>query len=159
MSSGKIIVQLHNTGSINQCRDFTKIALGMGMKDIIFSKAAGTAATSGIPIAQKMAASEGANVLYLQEISDTLDLINPDEVYLFIRRPYSKNVFEAKEIIEAFQKEKTILLIFGGAEPGLTKRELELGKAIYFENINEIGCLGELTLALYLLRKEIIKEI
>ncbi|MHA1222636.1 MAG: RecB-family nuclease [Candidatus Heimdallarchaeaceae archaeon] len=152
MHSGKLIVQLHNTGSVNQCRDFAKIALGLGARDIIFSKAVGSAATAGIPAAQKMAFSTGANILYLQEIKDAIELCSPDEVYLFIRRPFSDKEFDAKKIAEQYLQGKTILLIFGGSEPGITKKELELGIPVYFSKINEIGCLGEITLALYLLR-------
>ena len=155
MTDGKLIVQLHNFSSINLCREFTKIALGLGARDIIFSKAAGTAATTGIPIAQKMAHSNQANVLYLQEIKDSIDLCSPDEIYLFIKRPFSKETFDPVSIAESYLSGKTVLLVFGGAEPGLTKQELDLGKPIYFDKMNEIGCLGEITIALYLLRQNV----
>lgn len=155
MAEGKLFVQLHNFSSINLCKEFTKIALGLGARDIIFSKAAGTAATSGVPIAQKMAHSNQANVLYLQEVKDSIDLCSPDEIYMFIKRPFSKEIFNPTSIAESYLSGNTILLIFGGSEPGLTKQELELGKAIYFDKINEIGCLGEVSIALYLLRQMI----
>lgn len=155
MNKGKIIVQLHNFSSINLCREFTKIALGLGARDIIFSKAAGTAATTGVPMAQKQAFEKKANVLYLQEINDTIELVEPDEVYLFIKKPFSKEDFNANGIVESYNSGKSILLVFGGASPGLTKKELELGKPVYFNKVNELGCLGEVTLALYLLRNVI----
>lgn len=157
MSKGKLIVQLHNFSSINLCKEFTKIALGLGSRDLIFSKAVGTAATTGVPIAQKMAHSNQANVLYLQDIQDSIDLCSPDEIYLFIKRPFSKETFDSTLIAETYQSGKTVLLIFGGAEPGLTKQELELGTPVYIDKINEIGCLGEMTIALYLLRQKIEK--
>ncbi|MBY8999752.1 MAG: hypothetical protein KGD64_02450 [Candidatus Heimdallarchaeota archaeon] len=152
MNNGKIIVQLHNFSGINTCREFVKIALGLGAREIVFSKAAGTGATAGVPIAQKLAHSKKANVLYLQEIEDAIELISPDYVYLFIKRPFSKEVFNPEEIINSYKEDKTILLIFGGAEPGITKRELEYGIPVYFNKVNELGCLGEVTLALYQLR-------
>ena len=99
--------------------------------------------------------SQKVNFLYLQDISDTIELLSPDEVYLFIRRPFSKEIFDSKSISESYSDGKTILLVFGGAEPGLSKKDLDHGTAIYFDKINEIGCLGELTLSLYLIRKEI----
>jgi SpoU rRNA methylase family enzyme len=155
MTDGKLIVQLHNFSSINLCKEFTKIALGLGARDIVFSKAAGTAATTGVPIAQKMAHTNQANVLYLQDIKDSIDLCSPDEVYLFIKRPFSKEVFDPTSIAESYLSGKTVLLVFGGADPGLTKQELELGKTIYFDKINEIGCLGEIAIALYLMRQNV----
>ena len=158
MSSGKLIVQLHNFSSVNLCREFVKIALGLGAKDIIFSKAAGAGATTGVPIAQKMAHSKQANVLYLQDLPDTIELVAPDQVYLFIKRPFSKEVFNQKMIADAYSEGKTILLVFGGAEPGLSKKELDMGTSIYFDKINEIGCLGELALSLYLIRQNLRKE-
>ncbi|MHA1197957.1 MAG: RecB-family nuclease [Candidatus Heimdallarchaeaceae archaeon] len=152
MSSGKIIVQLHNFSSINHCREFVRIALSLGARDIVLSKATGTGATTGIPIAQKLAHAQQANLLYLQGIDDSIELIQPDEIYLFIKRPFSKETFNPQEITELYKSGKNILLIFGGSDPGLTKQELEKGKAVYFEKLNELGCLGEITLALYLLR-------
>ena len=155
MSSGKIIVQLHNFSSINQCREFVKIALNLGARDLILSKATGTAATTGVPIAQKMAHAQGANLLYLQGIEDSIELLHPDEILLFIKKPFSKEIFDLQKVAKSYSEGKNILLIFGGSEPGLTKQELEEGTAVYFEKINEVGCLGEVTLALYLLRHEI----
>ena len=155
MSSGKLIVQLHNFSSVNLCREFIKIALGLGAKDIIFSKAAGAGATTGVPIAQKMAHSKQANVLYLQDLQDTIELVAPDQIYLFIKKPFSKEVFDSKMISESYNEGKTILLVFGGAEPGLSKKELDMGKAVYFNKLNEIGCLGELALSLYLIRQHL----
>ncbi len=155
MSSGKLIVQLHNFSSVNLCREFIKIALGLGAKDIIFSKAAGAGATTGVPIAQKMAHSKKTNVLYLQDLADTIELVAPDQIYLFIKRPFSKEGFNPKLIAEAYSKEKTVLLVFGGAEPGLSKKELDMGTPVYFDKINEIGCLGELSLSLYLIRENL----
>ncbi|MCE7748144.1 MAG: hypothetical protein GPJ51_07085 [Candidatus Heimdallarchaeota archaeon] len=158
MSSGKIIVQLHNFSSINHCREFVKIALNLGARDIILSKATGTAATTGVPIAQKLAHAQGANLLYLQSIEDSIELVNPDEIFLFIKKPFSKEIFDVQKITKSYSEGKNILLIFGGSEPGLTKQELEKGTAVYFDKLNELGCLGEVTLALYLLRKEIEKD-
>ncbi len=155
MSTGKIFVQLHNFSSLNHCREFVKIALGLGARDIILSKAAGTAATTGVPIAQKLAYSKQANLLYLQSIDDAIELVHPDEIYLFIKKPFSKEIFDYKEVAKSYNSGKSILLIFGGAEPGLSKQELDKGKAVYFEKLNELGCLGEITLTLYLLRNEI----
>ena len=132
MSSGKLIVQLHNFSSVNLCREFIKIALGLGAKDIIFSKAAGAGATTGVPIAQKMAHAKQANVLYLQDIQDTIELVSPEKIYLFIKRPFSKEVFDSNAIAKSYNEGKTILLVFGGAEPGLTKKELDMGIPVYF---------------------------
>ncbi|MEE9410453.1 MAG: RecB-family nuclease [Candidatus Heimdallarchaeota archaeon] len=153
MSSGKLVVQLHNFSSVNLCREFVKIALGVGARDIIFSKAVGAGATTGVPVAQKIAHSKQANLLYLQDLTDTIELVAPDEIYLFIKRPFSKTVFDPDKIAKSYNEGKTILLVFGGAEPGLTKKELDKGIPVYFDKINEIGCLGEITLALYLMRK------
>jgi SpoU rRNA methylase family enzyme len=96
--------------------------------------------------------------MYLQEIEDAIELISPDEVYLFIKRPFSKENFNPNTIVESYNEGKTILLIFGGADPGITKRELELGVPVYFNRVKELGCLGEVTLSLYLLRNLIEEE-
>ncbi|MHA1685686.1 MAG: RecB-family nuclease [Candidatus Heimdallarchaeaceae archaeon] len=158
MSSGKIIVQLHNFSSISLAKDFISTALSLGARDIVFSHASGSAATTGVPLAHKLAHSKKVNFLYLQDISDSLELLSPDEVYLFIRRPYSQETFDPSTITQNYLSGKTILLIFGGSDPGLSKRDLDFGVPLYFADINDLPCLSELTLALYLLRKEVIKQ-
>ena len=155
MSSGKIIVQLHNFSSINHCREFVKIALNLGARDLVLSKATGTAATTGVPIAQKLAHSKKANLLFLQDIDDAIELCKPDEIFLFIKKPFSKEIFKPEAMAKSYQEGKNILLIFGGSDPGLTKQELDKGTSIYFDKTNELGCLGEITLALYLLREQL----
>jgi len=155
MSKGKLIVVLHNVSSISLCRDFVRTALGLGARDIVFTKASGSAAMSGVPVAQKLAYSNGANFLFLKDLPDAIELLQPSSVYLFIRRPFSNQTFDATTITQSYLAGKTIFLVFGGSEPGLSKRDLDLGIPIYFSDYNDIGSIAELTLSLYLLRQEI----
>ncbi|MHA1304429.1 MAG: RecB-family nuclease [Candidatus Heimdallarchaeaceae archaeon] len=158
MSKGKLIVQLHNFSSVSLCSDFIQIATAIGAKDIIFSQASGRGATAGVPLGQKEAMAKKANFFIFQDLSDTIELLKPDEVYLFIRRPFSQETFSPEAIASSYLEGKTILLVFGGSRPGLSKKDLELGKPIYFANLSELGVLGELTLGLYLIRTEIEKH-
>lgn len=158
MSKGKLIVQLHNFSSVTLAKDFISTALSLGVKDIVFSHASGSAATSGVPLAHKLAYSKNANFLYLQDINDSIELLKPDEIYLFIKRPYSKEIFKPADIAQKYLEGKKILVVFGGSEPGLSKRDLDFGKPIYFDEINDLPCLSELTLALYLLRIKVIEQ-
>ncbi|MHA1867634.1 MAG: RecB-family nuclease [Candidatus Heimdallarchaeaceae archaeon] len=158
MSKGKIIVQLHNFSSINICTDFIQTASAIGAKEIVFSQASGRGASTGIPMGQKEAINRKVNFFVFQDITDTIELLKPDEVYLFIRKPFSKEDFSPEKITESYKQGKTILLVFGGSKPGLSKKDLELGTPVYFEGLNELSLIGELTLSLYLIRKEIEKS-
>lgn len=152
-SNGKIIIQLHNFASVNLCSEFMKIALGLGAREIVFSKGVGSAASSGIPIAQKMAFSAKANFLVLRSIQDTIELLKPDEIFLFIREIYANEMFDPQQVVKSYQSGKTILLVFGGSSTGLSRKELDLGRSIFIKNTKDVGCLGQVTLALYLLRE------
>ncbi len=155
MTRGKIIVQLHNFSSANLCADFIQIATAIGAKNIVFSQASGRGAVSGVPLGQKEAMNRNANFFIFQDLNDSIELLKPDKVYLFIRKPFSKEIFSAEKIKDEYMSGETILLVFGGSKPGLSKKDLSFGTPIYFSDLNELGVLGELTLSLYLIRKEI----
>ncbi len=48
--------------------------------------------------------------------------------------------------------EGNVFLVFGGMEPGLTKRELELGKPLHIEVPSMMSVIGIASIVLYLLK-------
>jgi SpoU rRNA methylase family enzyme len=98
---------------------------------------------------------EGKNLLFVKDLPDAIELLNPDKIYTFIHKPYAKNEFNAEEISEFIKKGLNVMLIFGGSKPGLSKKELEIGTAVYLDVPSDIGSIGYAAIAIH----EILKNL
>jgi len=145
-----IIVALHNVHSVQRVIEMAKICYGLGISTLVISKAVGTAAQTGVPEAQKIAMRMGKKLIFVPDIQDVIDLLKPDEILLFAPKPYGREPFNPKEVAEKALMGQLMLLVFGGLEPGLSSRELSLGRAVYVETQSPIGSIGTAAIALYL---------
>ncbi len=151
---GKVIVVLHNVYSVQRVIEMAKLVYGLGFDTLIVSKAQSAAAQSGVPDAQKLALKKNKNFFYLADLPDVLELFKPELVLMFVPKEYASEAYNPKQVIEVLNQGKNVVLVFGGSEPGLTKRELELGKPVFLEHVNEdIGPVGYASIALYELLK------
>jgi len=150
-----ILVTLHNVHSVQKVIEMAKICFGLGFNTLIISKAIGTAAQSGIPEAQRIALKMGKRLIIVPDLQDAIELFKPNKTYLFAPYPYGKEKFNPNEIIEKAKKNSLIMLVYGGLEPGLSSRELSLGKSVYLEQSIDISSTGLAAITLYLLRKKL----
>ena len=155
MKESNVFVVLHNVSSVSKCTEFIRIANGLGYKNLIISRAQSSAAQSGVPSAQKMALQEGLNFFVLQDLTDVIDVLQPDKVLLFAPRPYAKDRFDYNSLADEVKQGKKIVLVFGGSDPGLARKELDLGTAVHVHTPKDTGSLGTLTIALYDLARTI----
>lgn len=147
-----VIVVLHNVFSSQKIVEAAKIVYGMGFKNFAVTKAQGSAAQIGVPEAHKLAIKRGMNFFYLQSIDDIAELFQPSKIYLFVAEGYAREKFNPEKIAEEAAK-GVIAIVFGGSEPGLSKKELEKGIPIYIENLKEHTTIGMIAIALYLILK------
>ena len=150
-----IIVALHNVHSVQRVIEMAKICYGLGIGTIIISKAVGTAAQTGVPEAQKIAIRLGRKLIFVPDIQDAIDLLKPDEILLFAPKPYGREPFNPDEVAEKASKGQLVMLVFGGLDPGLSSRELSLGRAVYIETQSPIGSIGTAAIAIYLLLRSL----
>lgn len=118
---------LHNAHSRSIIVQFVQTVLGFGFKNIIISKATGSAATSGIPEAFRLAFPQNANMLVTSNIQEAIDLIRPQDTYLIISKKYASEALNMQEVKQSLEQGKKELFVLGGSSPGLSRKELELG--------------------------------
>jgi SpoU rRNA methylase family enzyme len=114
-----MFIALHNTFSSKQIEEFTKTVFGMGIDSVIFTRATGSAAQNGIPIAQKMAIKLNKNLMFLEDIDDAVEILNPERVILIADSKIAEEKIDFKSI------GKRDLVIFSGNSSGFSKKELE----------------------------------
>jgi len=151
-----LLVVLHNVLSIQRVVEMAKVVYGLGFSTFIVSKASGAAAQSGVPEAQKLALKRSKNFICLSDLSEVLELFSPSEVYIFVPKDYSQEEFSPLEVVEKIRGGHRVALVFGGLEPGLSRKEIELGRAVTLPHVSsDVGPVGTAAIALY----EIIKAI
>ncbi len=150
-SLSNFVIVLHNVDSPGRCSDFVRIAVGMGFTNLAITKANAAAATKGVPAAQKLAAQKKINFLYLQDIEDVVELIQPSSIVTIAPPNYGKEII-SRDKIKGMSNEKTVVII-GGSDPGLSRKELDRGLALELPVSMDIGTVGTLTLTLYFIRE------
>lgn len=139
------IVVMHNVSSANRCAEFVRIAVGLGYKTLVITNAQGSAAQRGIPTAQKLAYKEKANFMALADIQDVIDLFTPEEVVVMAPSPYGKESLSDELIAEL--TDKKYILVFGGNDPGLSRKDLDSGRSVQL-NVGDIGSIGTISITL-----------
>ncbi len=141
-----IIVVYHNINATRKLEEFAKIAFGFDVDLLVISKPTGTAAQMGVPEIHKEAFKKGKNILIVGDLSDAIEVVQPEEIYTITKFGESADW----EKLRGSVRGKKVMFIFGGTEPGLSKKEIEMGIPI---NVKwEIGELGELAILLHELK-------
>ncbi len=126
-----LIVVLHNIFKTSRSIEFMKLCATFGVQTVILSKVNGSAAITAVPEAQKEAIRAGINMFFLPDLPDVIELFRPDKIYIAIEKEFAEREFNAEEIMNYLEEGKKILLIFGGHDPGLTRKDLELGETVH----------------------------
>ena len=146
------IIVFHNVTSSSRCTEFVKIAAGMGYKTLIITGAQGAAAQRGLPSAQKLAFKSNINFMALANLDVVKELFEFDEMIIFAPPPYGKENLTS-EVITHINNQKSII-IFGGNDPGISRKDLEKGDKIVQIPAGDLGSIGTLTLGLALFTKK-----
>ncbi len=153
-----IVPVLHNVHSVNRVVEFAKVVYGVGVEVCVISKAIGSAAQSGVPEAHKMAFRKGKAFLFVADVEDAIELMRPDVIYVVVPPDLTGEVFDASEAAKAVVEGKKVMLIYGGLEPGLTKREMGLGKPVTIDAIEaDVGPVAYAAITLHSLVREVRK--
>lgn len=148
MFSNNLFMVFHNSHSRNAVKFFADTCIGLACKNVVFSKISASAASIGIPDAQKTILSRGGNLLFFSDIQDIIETLSPHKVFLLVSRKYGKIPIPFLRITKELQVGK-ILIVIGGTSPGLTRKELDLGDCIFAEEVtSEINPIALATLFL-----------
>lgn len=147
-----VIPVLHNVVSAQRVIEASRVVFGLGYRTFVVSKATGSAAQTGVPEAQKLALKKKLNFIFLADLEDVLELLNPDIVLTVMPRKYGGEPLDNVWSKEISQKDR-VILVFGGAEPGLTMREMKMGKLVYPKSVDDdIGSVGLMAITLYIVK-------
>jgi len=134
MMSKNLMMAFHNSHSRQAVKLFADTCVGLSCKNIIFSKITASAASIGIPDAQKTILNAGGNLLFFSNVEAILEALQPHKIYLLVSRKYGEIPIPYNEIITHLESGK-VLVIVGGTSPGLTRKELDLGMCIFADEV------------------------
>ncbi|MDH5815871.1 MAG: RecB-family nuclease [Candidatus Nezhaarchaeota archaeon] len=146
----EVIPVLHNVFSVEVVKQFAKICYGLGFKTVVISKPSGAAAQAGVPEAQKLALKKGKVLVVLSGIEDVIEVFKPLSVIFITPKKYAKSRFEVEQVISDLEKGH-ITIIFGGSEPGISAKEMELGVPMHIDVEDDLGPLGFASITLHII--------
>ena len=129
-----LLMVFHNSHSRKAVKLFADTCIGLSCKNVVYSKIAASAASIGVPDAQKSVLRGGGNLLFFTDVIDILEALNPHKTYLLVSRKYGQRSIPFNEIAGELNVGK-VLVIVGGTTPGLTRKELDLGDNIFAEEV------------------------
>lgn len=144
----EVIPVLHNVFSVEIVKQFAKICYGLGFKTVVVSKPSGAAAQAGIPEAQKLALKKGKVLVVLGGIEDVIELFKPLLTIFITPKKYAKDQFDAERIVSELEN-GPVAIIFGGSEPGVSAKEMELGVPMHINVEDDLGPLGFASITLH----------
>ena len=134
MLSNNLIMVFHNSHSRRAVKFFADTCIGLSCKNIVFSKISASAASIGIPDAQKTVLSAGGNLLFFSDLQDVIETLTPYKIYLLVSRKYGKQLIPYNQMIKDLNNGK-MLAVVGGTSPGLTRKELDLGDCVFLKEV------------------------
>jgi len=154
-----LFIVLHNVHSVQRVTDIVKVVKEFKniVSALIITKAIGAAAQSGVPEAFKIAFKENLKVIYLQDLNDIVELVNPEKIYLVTPLSPQENISSIQDVISDIRENKRVILVFCGIDTGFTRSELKIGKPLFIERLKgHIGPIGEASIILYEISKLIM---
>jgi len=142
-----IIPLIHNVSSVHKLVEFARIAYGFGLRTLIATRVHGAAAQQGIAEVMKYAVRQGNSFIVLPDIKDAVEVIGPDKVVYLTK--FDK---DTKPIWEVDLGGKSLLVVNGIDMPFL-KHEILPGSTLAHVIDRDIGSLGFLSIALYIIRE------
>jgi len=153
-----LFIALHNIHSVQRVIDMVRVVKAFKniVSTLIITKAVGAAAQSGIPEAFKIAFKESLKIIYLQDLNDIIELVNPEKVYLITPIGSNKKECGIRNLIKELKEGKRVVIIFCGLDAGFTKSELKLGEPLFIDGLGtHIGPAGEAAIILYEVKKSL----
>ena len=137
-----LLMTFHNSHSRKAVKFFADTCIGLTCKNVIFSKITASAASIGIPDAQKSVLKGGGNLMFFSDLEDILETLKPNKIYLLVSPKYGKTPIPFTRIASELEEGK-VLVVVGGTVSGLTRKEMDLGECIFVKevknNINSIA--------------------
>ncbi len=148
-----VYIVLHNVLSPQKLIDFVSTCVSFGVTNIILSKVGGSAAQLGIGEAFKIALKYNAKIIVLPDLLD-IKTIFSYPIFFIVQKEYAKEEINIEEIYQNYLEYKGIIFIFGGLEPGFSRKELELGKSFHVGLGNDVPTIALLSVVLYLIKNK-----
>jgi len=153
----EVIPVIHNVFSVEIVKQFAKICYGLGFKTIVVSKPSGAAAQAGVPEAQKLALKKGRAFVVLSELEDVVEIFRPSLLIFVTPKKYAKDLFDAERVVSEAQR-GAVVIVFGGAEPGVSAKELGLGVPMHINVEDDLGPLGFAAIVLHAISKLLVER-
>ena len=147
----EIFIDIHNISSPQRLKDIARIVFSSGdlVKALVVTKPTGLAAQAGLPEVMVQAYKLSRTVLVFPSLSDAMELIQPDTLYL-VARSTQENYLELQEFMTEIRNKKRVLIAVHGEDANFSREDLSKGKPIFIKGFSlPIGPVAEVAILIY----------
>lgn len=144
-----IYIVLHNVHAVSKVLETAQVVYGFGIHNFVISKAAGSAAQTGVPDANKMALKMKRNFMVLSDLPDVLELLDVKTPFLLVSPKLTKNRLDLPHMAEIARSGERLVIVVSGSTSSFSRKEMDLGECISLPTNFDIGPAGTVAVLLY----------
>lgn len=148
-----ISVIIYSISSSHRLLEYARVIHGFGIKNIVITRATGSAAQLGIPELFKLALRHNLSVIVLNDLNEVKEYLKIDKLYFLSNRCRSGIELLLNDVKLNFK----IGLVVHGLDLSFTPKELELGEELCVIN-RDLSSIALLVITLYELLKRLSSQ-
>mgnify|MGYP006291282163 CR=1 FL=1 len=144
-----VFVVLHNVHAVSKVIETAQVVYGLGFKNFVVSRAAGSAAQTGVPDANRLSMKMKRNFMVLPDLDDVKELLDTEQPLLVPSPVLTKERLDLESLSTDIKSGKKAVIVVSGSNSSFSRREMDMGVCRSLHADVDIGPAGTIAVILY----------
>lgn len=144
-----VFVVLHNVHAVSKVIETAQVVYGLGFKNFVVSRAAGSAAQTGVPDANRLALKMKRNFIILPDLVDVKELLDIEQPLLVPSPVLTKERLDLDNVSNDIKLGERIVIVVSGSNSSFSRKEMDMGICRSLHADVDIGPAGTVAIILY----------
>ncbi|TFG13460.1 hypothetical protein EU537_06220 [Candidatus Thorarchaeota archaeon] len=144
-----VFVVLHNVHAVSKVIETAQVVYGLGFKNFVVSRAAGSAAQTGVPDANRLALKMKRNFMVLPDLVDVKELLDIEQPVIIPSPVLTKERLDLDTVSKDIKSGERIVIVVSGSNSSFSRKEMDMGICRSLHADVDIGPAGTIAVILY----------
>jgi len=144
-----VFVVLHNVHAVSKVIETAQVVYGLGFKNFVVTRAAGSAAQTGVPDANRLALKMKRNFIILPDLVDVKELLDIEQPLLVPSPVLTKERLDLDNVSNDIKSGERIVIVVSGSNSSFSRKEMDMGICCSLHADFDIGPAGTVAIILY----------
>ncbi len=144
-----VFIVLHNVHAVSKVIETAQVVYGLGFKNFVVSRAAGSAAQTGVPDANRLALKMKRNFIILPDLVDVKELLDIEQPLLVPSPVLTKERLDLDNVSNDIKSGGRIVIVVSGSNSSFSRKEMDMGICRSLHADVDIGPAGTVAILLY----------